>query len=211
MATRQPAPRIDPRDPNLAGVRDFLYWLYKLAPDAFTNVTTLLTDVAALATDVADLDTRVTTLEGSSGGVVGSCVYEFTHPGHSASSATRRMWGVPFPHTTLYTTQATYAQRIIPYAGNLKLLNTINLPCTSGGSNTQTYTVLLSTDNGATFSPTALTTSTTANDVTLQSSSGTVAVNAGDLIAVEVTLSGAITNTVVSAGCWRASVWYERT
>lgn len=177
------------------------------APSNYNRATVdgLTTNLQELASHLNGIDSSIGTARASQG-----MFFEFQHIGQNNVGTTRRMWPSGSFNTTVYTVQRmTWCQRVIPYAGKLKRIVSRNPAASAGTSVTTAYTVLKSTDNGATWNATALATSTTAGDQSVQTYSEDVSVAAGDMICVEVTFSGLVTQDP-SNSCMYAGVWFAK-
>lgn len=209
---RQPAPRIDPRDPALRPVKDFLDWLYKTVPGIPETVAALDATVAQLVTEVtaalATLATAIATVAGDLAALEVATeprlgfLYTFYHPGQNATAATRMMYtGV---EVTGSSTALEWSSRYpIPANGKMISLTVHNPVAVAGGSNTITYTMWRSTDNGNTWGATSMAVALLASSTTVTTyTPGTpFSVNAGDLIGMEITFSGAVTSNATNKSC----------
>lgn len=204
MTTRtrtRPAPTLPDlsRDPKLLLLKPFLDWLYKRVPEVQDLVTALTTRVQALEDAPPAASNPSTHL------------FEFWHLGCNSTTTARRMFsGTPVSSQWDAANFGNAGRRIIPYDGTLKRIIASNPVATSGGTNDVTYTVLKSTDQGTTWTPTALAVSMQASVLTSQTNDTDVAVNAGDWIIVEITYSAAVNSASGTAKTAAAAVWFEK-
>jgi hypothetical protein len=144
--------------------------------------------------DPRDVPTYDPVVPPSDGGIT---AFTFSHPSFSvAGAALRRLW-TGYSTATWAAADAWKPRYVIPDAGTLISLTVQHGVHEQGGEDQAflVYTVWRSTNFGATWAATTLTRSTDGSVAEPRHVAGSVAVNRGDLIGVEVTCSAATTGT----------------
>lgn len=167
----------------------------------------ILAALAAAAAAAADAAAAL-----AAAGNAASGVFWFQSVAQASGSGTTRVMNAGYGRDTQWGSN-TMPYVIVPADGEISMLVARHVASTSGDTDTLTYQVLHSTTGGPTFTVTSLTvTISAASAAPERDITHTLAVSAGDLIAVQFVCSGTIANMPVPPGgghyasvLWRAT------